>query len=612
MPNFTEKLLEIGLFTDLLTHPTPDLLTLSSLGLNSSPATSLTALISAKPLTLSAEITGTTLTDRLRGTEGNDTIDGRAGRDYIYGFGGSDILLGGAGNDVLDGGGGAGDILDGGTGTDTASYIFSTNRVMVNLLAGTASGAQATGDTLISIENIIGSAFNDILTGDDGGNVLNGEFGNDTLSGENGFDLIYGGYGDDTLYGGDGRDHLFGDEGDDILDGGAGDDRLTGGDGNDQYIGSLGFDEVIGGHGDDTFIFDTAIATEFFGIFGGGAGMNSLVFRGAGQLDLAGARKNFYNIKTLIFDADGKDGQRSVLIDAIPALKLGRITRISEAATVIGRGEGFIDEIIIDFERNNFVTDLSRWTFQNWATSEDIIKFVGTDADNNITATSQDDIIYGRAGNDILNGGLGNDSLFGGNGNDTLEGEDGNDTLIGFNGDDEIYGGAGRDILNGGNGADILDGGAGVDQARYNGSTAAVQIDLLARTAAGGQAQGDTLISIENLFGSNHNDTLYGDSNNNKIFGHNGDDALAAGGGISKLYGGSGSDSFVLSDGFAFVMDFTDDVDQLDVSGYGFATLADALMNIDQVGEHARFRFDGDVLFILNTDADDLSNDIVI
>lgn len=204
------------------------------------------------------------------------------------------------------------------------------------------------------------------------------------------------------------------------------------------------------------------------------------------------------------------------------------------------------------------------------------------------------------------------DDLRGDNAINTLYGENGNDTLIGYNGDDALFGGIGRDILNGGNGADLIDGGAGVDQARYNGSTAAVQIDLLAGTASGGQAEGDILINIENLFGSNHNDILFGDTNNNKIFGHNGDDTLAAGGGISKLYGGNGNDSFVLSDGFAFVMDFVDDVDVLDVSAYGFSTMAEALTNLDQVGDNARFRVGDDVLFILDTDMNDLMDDIVI
>ncbi len=291
----------------------------------------------------------------------------------------------------------------------------------------------------------------------------------------------------------------------------------------------------------------------------------------------------------------------------------------------------------------------------------DIINGLGGD-DIIFGGTGNDDL-FGGADNDILNGGGGADNLDGGAGIDTasyadsglgvtisllantasgsqatgdvltsienltgstrgddlrgnnsvnvIDGGAGKDSLIGYNGNDTLIAGAGRDILNGGNGADIIDGGDSIDQARYNGSTEAVQINLLAGTAAGGQAEGDTLIDIENLFGSNHGDTLYGDGNNNKLFGHLGDDFLAANGGISKLYGGAGSDSFVLSDGFAFVMDFVDDVDQLDVSAYGFTSLADALQNVDQVGAHARFRSDGDVLFVLNTDSMVLSDDIV-
>ena len=283
-----------------------------------------------------------------------------------------------------------------------------------------------------------------------------------------------------------------------------------------------------------------------------------------------------------------------------------------------------------------------------------------------ISAGFGDDVLNGGSGNDILIGGAGADELNGGTGFDyasyagsvnrvnvnllngatslghstgdtfdsieglvgsrfgddlrgnnvdnALYGENGNDTLIGFNGDDDLYGGAGRDILNGGDGADFIDGGAGVDQVRYNGSTVGVNVDLGAGNASGGHAAGDTLVNIENLFGSNHGDTLRGDSGNNKIFGHTGDDILSGGGGIDKLFGGTGADSFVLAagEGRAFIMDFEDDVDQIDVSAYGFATLADALMNLDQVGSYARFRVDGDVLLVFNTDMNDLMDDIVI
>lgn len=294
--------------------------------------------------------------------------------------------------------------------------------------------------------------------------------------------------------------------------------------------------------------------------------------------------------------------------------------------------------------------------------------------DDTLEGLAGDDVLFGLTGNDVLNGGAGADTLHGGAGADELNGgtafdtasyegavnrvnvsllsgaasiahaqgdtfdsiegligsafgddlrganndnilfgENGNDTLIGFNGDDELFGGEGRDILNGGDGADIIDGGNGADQVRYNGSSVGVDVDLGSGTASGGHAEGDILSNIENLFGSNHGDVLRGDSGNNRIFGHTGDDVLSAGGGIDKLFGGAGADSFVLApgEGRAFILDFEDDIDQLDVTAYGFDTLADALENLDQVGNHARFRVGDDVLLVFNTDMNDLINDIV-
>ena len=62
---------------------------------------------------------------------------------------------------------------------------------------------------------------------------------------------------------------------------------------------------------------------------------------------------------------------------------------------------------------------------------------------------------------------------------------------------------------------------------------------------------------------------------------------------------------------YTTITDFIDGADKIDVSAYGFATLADALMNLDQVGSYARFRVDGDMLLVFNTDMNDLMDDIV-
>ena len=110
---------------------------------------------------------------------------------------GANTLTGGAGDDVLAGLGGA-DVLDGGTGSDTVSYAASGAAVTVNLATGAASGGDAQGDTLISIENVIGSAFADTLTAASAGSRLSGGDGNDRLVAGAGADALDGGAGTDT------------------------------------------------------------------------------------------------------------------------------------------------------------------------------------------------------------------------------------------------------------------------------------------------------------------------------------------------------------------------------------------------------------------------------
>jgi Ca2+-binding RTX toxin-like protein len=81
--------------------------------------------------------------------------------------------------------------------------------VTIDLGAGTASGGDAQGDTLISIENVFGSFFRDDLTGDEGNNLLEGRNGSDTLNGAGGVDVLNGGRGFDTLTGGAGADRFL-------------------------------------------------------------------------------------------------------------------------------------------------------------------------------------------------------------------------------------------------------------------------------------------------------------------------------------------------------------------------------------------------------------------
>uniref|UniRef100_UPI00247A245A Calx-beta domain-containing protein n=1 Tax=Methylobacterium segetis TaxID=2488750 RepID=UPI00247A245A len=127
-----------------------------------------------------------------------ENLTGSSGDDKLSGNAGNNILDGGAGNDVLEGGAGN-DILNGGDGNDTASYASATTAVNVSLAITAAQNTGGAGsDTLTSIENLIGGAGNDTLTGNGGANTLTGGGGNDILIGGAGNDTADGGAGDDT------------------------------------------------------------------------------------------------------------------------------------------------------------------------------------------------------------------------------------------------------------------------------------------------------------------------------------------------------------------------------------------------------------------------------
>lgn len=206
------------------------------------------------------------------------------------------------------------------------------------------------------------------------------------------------------------------------------------------------------------------------------------------------------------------------------------------------------------------------------------------------------------------------DTLTGNAGDNKIYGQGGNDILGGFKGDDLIYGEDGNDIISGGAGADNIDGGNGIDMLRYNGSNAAVQVDLLAGIGTGGHAQGDIIAGIEKLIGSTYGDTLTGDFSNNRIFGLNGDDAIWARGGNDKVWGGNGADTFIFKqlDFKTRVMDFEDDIDKIDLSDFGYGSLAAVLNDMTQI--NADVRYDdgaGNKMFINDITIADLSDDII-
>ncbi len=427
--------------------------------------------------------TGNGLDNALDGNSGNNSLQGKAGNDTLAGNAGNDYLVGGAGDDALDGG----------AGIDNTSYNTASGSVQVDLSAGTASGADG-NDSLLNIENITGSAYDDTLIGSEGNNNLAGGQGNDTLSGGVGNDILAGGLGNDTLTGETGNDNLLGGAGDDVLDGGLGTDSssystasgsvqvdlsaatATGADGTDTLIG---IENIMGSSYDDTLIGDDGNNS-----LAGSSGSDT-VTGGAGNDYLAGGAGD-----------DVLDGGTG-----------------TDTASYNGAG-------------GSVQVDLGAGTTSGAEGTDTLINI------ENITGSSHNDTLIGSDTNNNLAGGLGSDTLTGGAGNDTLAGGLGNDSLAG---------GLGNDSLVGGLGNDVLDGGTGIDTISYNRASGSVQVNLSLGTASGADGT-DTLISIENISGSTHDDTLVGNSANNNLAGGLGNDSLSGGAGNDYLLGGAGDD----------------------------------------------------------------------
>ncbi|HLL29765.1 MAG TPA: calcium-binding protein [Allosphingosinicella sp.] len=317
-------------------------------------------------------------------------------------------VTGNSGNNVFYMGAGA-QTVNGGTGIDTVSYAY-TAAVSVDLW-NQNMGGEAADDTLTGIENLTGSAYDDVLRALGGASVIDGGPGADIMEGRNGNDIYYvddagdlviegaGGGTDEVrirnlasytlpayvekltnvtnhmftgtgnsaaneINGGTGRDILYGAGGNDTLNGGDGDDELHGGGEHDILNGGAGSDDMYGGEGNDVYFVD---------------------YEGDNVIELAG---------------EGTDQVYTTLTNYM----------LSDHVENLGfNGAG-----------------------------DPALNFIGSNVGN---------IIVGRAGDDILDGQGGADELRGGAGNDVLHGGAGDDLLIG---------GAGADVLCGGTGGDLF------------------------------------------------------------------------------------------------------------------------------------------------------------
>jgi len=149
--------------------------------------------------------------DTIYGSAADNVLDGGAGNDTIWGGAGNDTLIGGAGTNALHGDAGddrfdqgtsalGDDTMYGGTGVDTVDYSGRTNDLTSVMDGATAGGETGEADVIMTdVENYIGGAGDDTITGNALDNQLQGGAGVDTIAGLAGDDVIDGNAGADVI-----------------------------------------------------------------------------------------------------------------------------------------------------------------------------------------------------------------------------------------------------------------------------------------------------------------------------------------------------------------------------------------------------------------------------
>jgi Ca2+-binding RTX toxin-like protein len=277
-----------------------------------------------------------------------ENVTGSAFQDTLVGSAGANVLNGGGNNDLLAGRGGA-DTLDGGSGADTATYTASSSGVFVDLGSGTGTGGDAEGDTLISIERVIGSGFTDVLVGNDFANTLDGAGGADFLLGGAGNDIYIVDNAGDAVgeLAGNGIDEVRSfvtytlAEGADIetlrtaidnsiddidLIGNATNNQITGNNGDNQINGGAGVDQLIGRGGNDIYFVDN---------------VSDSIAENAGQ----GADEVRANVSYVLTAGADVEALRTVDDNGVAAIDLtgnetGNLVRGNNGANVLNGGAG--------------------------------------------------------------------------------------------------------------------------------------------------------------------------------------------------------------------------------------------------------------------------------
>ena len=448
-------------------------------------------------------------------------VVGTENQEYIYGSFLNNTIRGMGGDDEIRGGE-KGDYLDGGLGIDTVIFNLLSSGVSVDLAVSAVQNTGGAGlDIVIGFENILGSAFDDTLSGDDGDNRIQGADGDDVLDGRAGKDTaVYSfasagvtvnlnnssaqdtiGAGIDTLSGFEDiagslhDDTLTGDSSSNIIMGSFGVDILAGGNG--------GVDNLYGDSGNDVFKVNSLDSADLFAgdVFSGGTGTDKLqaIAAGGGTLDFRVS--GVFGIETLEFQTFEFffNGSNTAQFNAHQFITSGfdnvEITLRDQP------GGTFHLDLFMDSELS---IDLSAVGFSGFVDVDDGVNIVGDSDAETITGSSVSNNIQGNGGNDVIEGGDKND---------------------------------------------ILDGGTGSDNVSYAGASAGVNVDLAITASQNTLGSGfDTLTNFEVLTGSAFNDDLSGSTTDNEVFGGDGHDRLRGGaGGRDFLHGEDGDDTLEVS-----------------------------------------------------------------
>ncbi|MCL1467055.1 calcium-binding protein [Argonema galeatum] len=569
-------------------------------------------------------ISGGTGNDNILGGTEGDTIYGDAGDDKVAGDEGEDILRGGDGADEILGGDGQDfivaesgyDTIDGGAGIDTVDYSIAPSGVLVNIddlsynnqanagefdlevnfdiAPGTGLDGFGTVDKLISLGNIIGSAFNDTLIGNspdnhiqagagddliistEGKDIYDGQDGIDVISfrrdasavyvdlkegfandgfqakdsiaqienvvGSNFNDRIYaddiantitGGKGNDTIDGRGSSDLIYGEANNDVIYGADGEDTLYGNSGNDIIDGGAGNDTLDGAEGDDQLSGQAGNDTLDAGDGNdtlGGGDNEDILYGRTGNDSLDGGSGN-----DSLDAAEGDDqlfGQTGN--DTLDAGD-GKDTLSGGDDDDILYGRSGSDSL--DGGAGNDSLDAAEGNDKLFGQTGNDTLDAG-DGNDTLSGGDNEDILFGRMGNDSLDGGFGNDTLDAAEGDDQLFGQAGNDTLNAGDGNDTLSGGDGDDTLLGQTGDDTLDGGLGNDS---------IDAGDGKDTVTGGN-DADTIVAgtgDDYIDGGEGSDRIFGDEDKDTIYGRTGDDYIDAGRGSDRIFGEEGNDTIL-------------------------------------------------------------------